>query len=401
MKIIGLMSGTSLDGIDAALVDIKAHESTLHLQLLGFITSPLDAELQEFVRAVLPPHDCSTESLCALNFALGEAFAQAAKTVANACGVSMDDVDLIASHGQTVFHQPQPPRSTLQLGEAAIIAERTGCTVVSNFRPRDIAADGQGAPLVPYFDALLFRHETKHRVLLNIGGMANLTYLAPSGELIAFDTGPGNVLINEAVRILTNGKKSFDENGTLAAQGTLCTPLLTELSAHPYFSLSPPKSTGREVFNTQMARRCIEKARQHNASDNDIVATLTQLTACSIAQSIHHFLPRCDEIFVAGGGAHNVFLMEKLQAECDLPLRRTDEIGLLADAKEAIAFAVIGYTTLHGWPANEPSATGATHPVVLGNITPGANYRRLMQQGMQSEIAPRTLTLQGAKLSAT
>ena len=288
------MSGTSLDAIDAALVEIARQNDTLLLKLCGFAMQPLDNTLREAVRAVLPPNPGSTRQVCELNVLLGEVFAQAAHAVAENAGVPLAEVDLIASHGQTVWHQPDGIRSTLQLGTPAVIAERTGCTVVSDFRPRDIAAGGQGAPLVPYFDALLWRHETKHRVLLNIGGIANLTYVPPDGEILAFDTGPGNMLMDEAMRILTNGEKLFDENGNLAREGTPHSELLGLWLSHPYFHLPPPKSTGRELFGPDMAHQCVENGHKRNLGDADIMASLAKFTARSITRAVRGFLPRCD-----------------------------------------------------------------------------------------------------------
>lgn len=384
MLVIGLMSGTSVDAIDAALIEIERRDQVLELRLCAFLMHPLDNGLRDEVRQLLPPHQGSTQAVCELNFALGQAFAQAAQAVAEKADVAVKDVDLIASHGQTIYHQAESPRSTLQIGNPAIIAARTGCTVVSDFRSRDIALGGHGAPLVPWFDGLLFRHENLHRVLLNIGGMANLTYVppqdAPNDEIIAFDTGPGNVLIDEAMRILTDGEKCFDEDGKLATRGKKThEALFNRWLSHPYFQIVPPKSTGREMFGPREARQMVNEARALGLRDADIIAKLTALTARSITNALH-FLPLPDEIFVSGGGAKNQFLMEQISFYFHGDLRRTHEIGLPSDAKEAVAFAVMGYATLHGWPSNVPSATGALQKAILGNITPGDNFLHLMQR---------------------
>ena len=336
---------------------------------------------------------------------LGEAFAGAAISVTEQAQIALSSVDLIASHGQTVWHQPDGVRSSLQIGAPAVIAERTGCTVISDFRPRDIAAGGQGAPLVPYFDALFWRHETKHRVLLNIGGIANLTYVPPEGDILAFDTGPGNVLMDEAMRILTNGEKSFDEDGKLARSGKNGDfHLVQRWFGHPYFEQLPPKSSGRELFGPEMTLQCIEDGRKRNLSDADIMATLNFFTSFSIALSVNRFVPRCDEIFVAGGGAKNPVLWSWLGHHFSEKLHRTDEFGLPADEKEAVAFAALGYAALHGYAANVPSATGARREVILGSITPGDNYRALLKEVAQSATdAPRRLVLKpgaAAKLGA-
>jgi anhydro-N-acetylmuramic acid kinase len=393
MNVIGLMSGTSVDAIDAALVQIEKLNEVLELSLRAFVMHPLDNGLRDAVRHLLPPHQGSTQTVCKLNFALGEAFAQAARALAEKADIALKDVNLIASHGQTIYHQAEVPRSTLQIANPAVIAQRTGCTVVSDFRSRDIALGGHGAPLVPWFDSLLFRHENLHRVLLNIGGMANLSYVPPQGEIIAFDTGPGNVLIDEAMRLITNGQKTFDENGDLAWQGQINEVLLQKWLAHPYFQTAPPKSTGRELFGPQEASTMLNEGRASGLSDTDFIATLTALTARSITDALH-FLPGVDEIFVGGGGARNAFLMSQIQEQFRGSLHRTDEIGVPSDAKEAIAFATMGYATLHGWPSNLPSSTGASQEAVLGSITLGDNFLDLMQQiSAAPSVAPQRFVL--------
>ncbi len=376
MNVIGLMSGTSLDAIDAALVEIVKRDQTLELTLHAFLMHPLDNALRDAVREILPPNEGSTRAVCELNFALGEAFAQAAQAVKAKANL---EVDLIASHGQTVYHQAQVPRSTLQIASPAIIAARTGCTVVSDFRSRDIALGGHGAPLVPWFDNLLFRHEILHRVSLNIGGMANLSYVPPSGEIIAFDTGPGNVLIDEAMRIISKDEKQFDENGDFAKRGKISENLLQKWLAQPYFQLSPPKSTGRELFGPQEAQNLVNEGQNLGLSDADILATLTTLTAQTITDSLEK-LPRVDELFVAGGGAQNAFLMEQIGARFSGALRHTNELNLPSDAKEAVAFATMGFATWQDWPTNVPSATGASHTAILGSITPGDNFLSLTRR---------------------
>lgn len=383
MLVIGLISGTSIDAIDAALVEIEAEHDLLRVALRAFAMQPFSDELQQRVRGLLPPGPGSTAEVCAVHVLLGDAFAEAAQTLAAQAGVPLSQIDLIASHGQTVYHQVAPGavRSTLQLGAAAVLAERTGCTVISDFRQRDMAAGGEGAPLVPFLDLLLFHDPQRYRALQNIGGIGNVTYLAPDRAPLAFDTGPGNVLIDEAVRLLSDGAASFDRDGRMASRGTVDQALLTEWLAHPFFALAPPKSTGRELFGPAEAGRYIEQAGERGLRPDDIVATLTELTAQSIARAYQQHLGRVDEVLIGGGGARNPALLRMLQAALPSALvQPLDAFGLNADAKEALAFALMGYATVHGWPANVPAATGATHPVVLGSITPGANYRALLRQ---------------------
>ncbi len=381
MVVIGLISGTSVDAIDAALVVIEPRDGELILSVRAFAMQPFDPGLQARVRALLPPHQGSTAEVCEINVLLGEAFADAARAVVEQAGLTLDTVDLIASHGQTVYHQiaPGTVRSTLQIGAPAVIAERTACTVVADFRPRDMAAGGEGAPLVSYLDRLVFTDNLKYRALQNIGGIGNVTYLPPTGAVLAFDTGPGNVLIDEGVRLLTLEAATFDQDGALAAAGTVDETLLTEWLTHPFLHLPPPKSTGREAWGRREAEQYVAQARDHGLSLPDTIATLTAFTAHSIAAAYNRYLGRVDEALVGGGGARNPTLLRMLQAA--LPhtdVRPMDDVGLNADAKEAVAFALLGYATLHGWPSNVPAATGAVRPVVLGSLTPGSNYRPLL-----------------------
>jgi anhydro-N-acetylmuramic acid kinase len=419
--VIGLISGTSIDAIDAALVELTHEGPMLRIRMRAFAMFPYDPALRAQVVALLPPHTGSTAAVCAINMLLGEAFAGAARRLAEQAGLPIDRVDLIASHGQTVYHQVAAGqvRSTLQLGAPAVIAERTGCTVVADFRPRDIAAGGQGAPLVPYLDLLLFRHERRYRAVQNIGGIGNVTYLPPTIEdrgwriedssvianetlssifhppssshssVIAFDTGPGNLLIDEAVRLLTNGALSYDHDGRMAAAGRVDRQLLDAWLGHPFYHQPPPRSTGREQFGAAEAHAYVAECRARGLTPEDTIATLTALTARSIADSYQRYCGRVDEVLVSGGGARNPTLLAMLQAA--LPgssVHTVDSLALDADAKEAVAFAVAGYATLHGWPNNVPTATGASHPAVLGSITPGANYRALLEQVIAAPREP-------------
>mgnify|MGYP000914696699 FL=1 len=408
MIVIGLMSGTSADGTDAAVVRLEGAPPTLTWDVLGHTHVPHPPVLRDEIFACFRPETSNVERLCRLNFTLGRAFGEAALRAMAEARLTPAQVDLIGSHGQTVWHippgsqqaiveqavsLPQINGATLQLGEAAVIAEMTGIPVVSNFRARDIAAGGHGAPLVAYVDALLLTHPTLTRAAQNIGGIANVTYLSPqlsafSGQPIpnpqspitdsqspfAFDTGPGNMLIDYAASRATDGALTFDRDGALAARGHVDKPLLCELLREPYLRQSPPKTTGRELFGAQFGARVWEQGIARGLTPEDIVATLTAFTAASIAQAYRDFLPTLpDEVIVSGGGARNPTLMALLRDH--LPGIRvipSDDVGLGVEAKEAVAFAVLAYETWHGRPGNLPAATGARRAVILGDITPAS-----------------------------
>jgi anhydro-N-acetylmuramic acid kinase len=370
---IGLMSGTSCDGIDAALVRIKGTGPNLIIKLEEFATIPYAAGLRN--RLLSTRFD--THALAQLNFELGEEFAQAASELVTIAQEKMFEVDFIASHGHTIAHVP--PRSakgggTLQIAESAIIAERTGLPVVSNFRPRDMAASGQGAPLVPYADWVLFKREDRTVACLNIGGIANMTVVPPEIEnVLAFDTGPGNMIIDDAARLLTRGTLQMDENGEAASRGVVIDEFLEYLLDHPYFTLVPPKSTGREEFGAEVyLRDALASRRDH--SFEDLIATVTSAVAYSIVRAYNRFVkPRygVSRVIVSGGGAKNLTLMERLrQGFGGIVVRTSDDYGIPSDAREALAFAILGNETICGTPSNIPQATGARRQVVLGDITP-------------------------------
>lgn len=380
------MSGTSADGIDVALAEVRGRGLRVRATLQDFASFPYPAATRRLLLRIAGAGErpvLSAAEISQLNFLLGELFAEAICKACRRFRVSPARIALVGSHGHTVFHGPvRKPfggrriHSTLQLGEAAVIAERTGLTVVSNFRPRDMAAGGQGAPLAPYVDYLLYRHARRGRVALNLGGIANLTVLpaaAGPGDIVAFDTGPGNMLMDAVVEYGTRGSRRFDRNGSLARRGKVREPVLRNLLRHPYFRRRPPKSTGREEFGQAFFRRFLGLTR--GAKLGDRVRTATELTARSIAQSLERFVlhrTRVDELIAGGGGARNRFLMERLQA--NLPGLRFIEAGVFgvdAKAKEAFAFAVLAYQTRHDEPATLPSATGARRAVVAGQITPG------------------------------
>jgi len=315
-----------------------------------------------------------------LHFLRGELLADAALRLMQDAGVSPEQLLCIASHGQTVWHQPEPIewqgraiRSTLQIGEPAVIAERTGTPTVGDFRVADVAAGGQGAPLVPYVDYLLFRHPSEGRILLNIGGIANLTAIPANAlpeQVIAFDTGPGNALINVAMEIASGGKYRYDPEGSFAQRHPVREEWLNELLQHPYFAQPPPKSTGRETFGEAMVRKLL---RRYKLSDAELlVPALTELTARTIADSIRRFVlsrMRAARLIVSGGGVHNRTLMKRLrELLSELQVETSDRYGIHPDAKEAVAFAVLGYQRMRGRTNNLPSATGARRAVVMGKL---------------------------------
>ncbi|MCC3356357.1 anhydro-N-acetylmuramic acid kinase [Bacillus sp. REN16] len=379
--VVGLMSGTSLDGIDAAVVKISETDNQeIKIKLIRFTTLPYSESMRERILALCDPDRSRLEDISLSNMLLGELFAKATKKVITEAGLEMKDVDLISSHGQTIFHQPEGRqvegynlRSTLQIGDIAVIAERTGIMTVGDFRTRDMAVGGQGAPLVPYADDLLFRENSKGRILANIGGIANLTVLPPaeSNEQVhAFDTGPGNMLIDAFTTWATNGKQTFDKNGEIAAKGKIDEKWLEELLDHDYYRLLAPKSTGREQFGLDYAKDLWNK--KADLAPEDKIATITELTARTIADECKRFVDsyKINEVIISGGGWYNQTLRRKLQAHLppSYKLGSTDELGIPADAKEAIVFALLGYQCINKRPNNLPSATGAKSPVIMGKI---------------------------------
>lgn len=389
MRVIGLMSGTSLDGIDAAVVRIDGAADAPEWELEGFITVPYSLEQRAGIQAAIGGG--GPAELSRLHAGLGEWFGKAAVAACESVGCSVDDVDLIGSHGQTVWHQPPTDArrgSSLQLGCPSTIAERTGVPVISDFRARDMAAGGQGAPLVPWVDRLLFRTGSR-RVLLNIGGMANVTWLAPEGDTappIAFDTGPGVALVDAAVELGTDGARAYDQDGDWASVGSVDDALLRELLDHPYLRRPPPKSTGRETFGRPLVEELAGRvaADQEGREDRprvadagswrDLSATLTEFTARSIAGAIEQWLvPHgVDEVVATGGGSRNPVLLEWLERSlAPIPLRPSTVLGIDPEAKEALSFAVLAWAHARGIPGNVPEATGAHGPRVLGSRTPG------------------------------
>ncbi|GBD31257.1 Anhydro-N-acetylmuramic acid kinase [bacterium HR33] len=367
---VGLMSGTSADGVDAALVRI---EESGELSLVAFVFLAYAAS--ERVRLLDAIERGTPRELATVDVWLGERFADAVERVLAEAGAKAKDLKFIACHGHTFWHEPG--KASLQLGNPAVLAERFGVTVVSDFRSRDVAAGGQGAPLVPIADACLFGHPQKGRALLNLGGMANVTWVPRLGDVdgtIAFDTGPGMAVIDCVVRKLVPDLE-YDVGGVLAASGRAVEEAVRVLLSDPFFGLPPPKSTGRERFGTAFAERLIAEVSERlpDAAPEDMVATAVELTARSVADQIERWLPRGErsELLVSGGGAKNRWLMERLaQRLAQWEVVRFEDVFFDGDAKEAAAFAFLGWLTLHGRPGNVPRATGARGPRVLGRITP-------------------------------
>jgi anhydro-N-acetylmuramic acid kinase len=433
LLVLGLMSGTSADGIDVALARISGAPPNLNAKLLHHTTVKFPTLLQKEILRVAEQQPISAGALSQLNFRLGEMFGEAAREACWRFRVSTKRIGLIGSHGQTIFHQGQPvpylgrpTASTLQIGEPAVIAARTGITTVGDFRPADIALGGQGAPLVPYADYLLYRHAKLGRVSLNLGGIANITVLpaaAQPGEIFAFDTGPANMLIDALVQHFTHGRQRYDKNAAIAQTGRSLPALLDEFLRDPYLKLAPPKSTGREYYGRAYLKKTLAMGRRHNAKPADLIRAATIFTALSVVDALNRFvLPKhkIHQLIVSGGGARNPLLLTQLTAALAEPERNvgarfsasrsstkrparvgarhavpalrvgaqhdaprlgrqltsskmevlpSSRLGIPEDAKEAFAFALLAYETFHYRPSNLPSATGARRPAILGKIS--------------------------------
>lgn len=384
---IGLMSGTSVDGIDAALVEVSGKLPRPKVKVRAHVAMDWPRALRDRLLAVMAPATTTTQELCQLNMLVAKGFAAAVFKLLAKAGVKASDITAIGSHGQTVCHLPPPndEASTLQLGDPSVLSVLTGIPVVGNFRPADVAVGGQGAPLVPWTDAVMLTHPKLTRCTQNVGGIGNVTYLPPGGrgDVLAFDTGPGNMLIDALVTLATDGKQTFDKGGKLAASGKLNAKLFRTLQAHPYFDRKPPKTTGREDFGALYARKIYTEALRgvrgasRSAAIHDLIHTATYLTAWSIVDAYLRFLPETPhEIILCGGGAHNPTIVAMLRDEWQrIRPERQPKIGVIDDygipnkAKEAASFALLAVATLAGVPANVPSVTGAERGVVLGCIS--------------------------------
>jgi anhydro-N-acetylmuramic acid kinase len=375
---LGIMSGTSADGIDVALVRVAGQKASLE----NFAAIPFPSRVQKAILELGEGRPVTTGEISQLNFLLGEMFANAALAACKKFRVAPAQIHLIGSHGQTVFHQGVPSpfygkrvSSTLQIGDPSVIATRTGITTVGDFRPADMAAGGQGAPLVPFVDFVLYRNRRIGRVALNIGGIANVTVIPAGGKLedvFAFDTGPGNMVMDALVRLYTSGRKAFDRNAEMAAKGKVLPRLLQKLLRDAYFSKQPPKTTGREQYGEKYLRALFSHREVRRANPEDVVRTATILTALSILDAFHRFIrPKAEiaEVIVSGGGANNPLLMVQLESGLNgLRVRNAGELGVPGDAKEAFAFAMLACETVRRRPANVPGATGARRAVVLGKV---------------------------------
>jgi len=399
MLVLGMMSGTSADGIDVALARISGAPPDLKATLVGHTSAKFHTTLRKEILRVAEQRLITAGALSQLNFRLGEIFADAALSACRKFRVRSSKIALIGSHGQTIFHQGKPANflgrptaSTLQIGEPSVIAARTGITTVGDFRPADMALGGQGAPLVPYADYLLYRDAKLGRVSLNLGGIANITVIpaaAKPQQVLAFDTGPANMLIDALVSHFTHGRQRFDKHARLASQGRSLPLLLDDLLRDPYLKLAPPKSTGREYFGHAYLKKLLALGRRHGAKPNDLIRAATIFTALSVVDAINRFvLPKVkiQQLIVSGGGTHNPLILAQLSAALGkqvgeghvearfsasppIEVLPSSRLGIPEDAKEAFAFALLAYETFHQRPANLPSATGARGPAILGKIS--------------------------------
>ncbi|WP_214744969.1 anhydro-N-acetylmuramic acid kinase AnmK [Exiguobacterium sp. s189] len=377
MYVVGLMSGTSLDGIDAALIKVSGTGLQTKTEVIEFLTYPFPKEIESEIIQSISDKNSNVQLICSLNFKLGKLFADAVKEVCKKANFPLDKLDLIGSHGQTIYHQPKHEHSfvpsTLQIGEAALIAYETDTTVISNFRAMDMAAGGQGAPLVPFTEYILYRSETKGRLLQNIGGIGNVTVIpkgASLSDMEAFDTGPGNMIIDGVCRQLFG--VNYDKDGEIAGKGTVNEALLYYCMAHPYIMSSPPKSTGRELFGKQFVVKLLKKFG--TLPKEDIVTTVTMFTAKSIVENYKAFVfpkTKIDEVIIGGGGSYNYTLLKMIQLliGSSIQVKTQEDLGFSSEAKEAVAFALLANETFYRNANNVPTATGAHNPVILGNLT--------------------------------
>jgi anhydro-N-acetylmuramic acid kinase len=382
MLVLGLMSGTSADGIDIALASISGAPPRVKARLLNHTAVKFPAQVRAEILRVAEQRAITAGELSQLNFRLGQSFADAAKAACKRLGVALSSVDLIGSHGQTIFHQGRAVpylggrvASTLQIGEAAVIAAQTGVTTVADFRPADMAMGGQGAPLVPYADYLLYSDAKLGRASLNLGGIANVTVI-PAGaareKVFAFDTGPANMLIDALVTHFTRGRKKFDAGAKMALAGRAIPALLDELMRDPYLKLAPPKSTGREYYGGDYVKRVLAMGRRYRAKPNDLIRCVTIFTALSVVDALNRFVTsktKLDQLIVSGGGARNPLIMAQLAAALPgVEVLPSFRVGVPEEAKEAFAFALLAYETFHKRAGNVFSATGASGPAILGKI---------------------------------
>lgn len=383
--VVGMMSGTSVDGVDAALVEISGTDSEPKVKLLAFENKPYPPQVREKIFSLFTPANATVDKVGYMNFLLGEIYAKSALSVIEKAGMKPEEIDVIGSHGQTIWHAPIPESPdgipvayTVQIGEGSVIAERTGILTVSDFRVADMAAGGQGAPLVPFSEYLLYRREKETILLQNIGGIGNMTVM-PAGakprDVFAFDTGPGNMIIDAVISAVTGGEKTYDAGGETAAKGKVCNALLDILKEEPYYRQPLPKTTGREHFGVQYTEKILSWWKENPIPVEDLLATVTDLTAYSIADAYERYvLPkyRASEIIVGGGGSYNATLLRFMKerfAQHGVAVRTQEDLGLSSDAKEAVAFALMADCCMRGKANTLPSVTGAEHPAVMGKIS--------------------------------
>ena len=383
--VVGMMSGTSVDGVDAALVEISGTDSEPKVKLLAFENKPYPPQVREKIFSLFTPANATVDKVGYMNFLLGEIYAKSALSVIEKAGMKPEEIDVIGSHGQTIWHAPIPESPdgipvayTVQIGEGSVIAERTGSLTVSDFRVADMAAGGQGAPLVPFSEYLLYRREKETILLQNIGGIGNMTVM-PAGakprDVFAFDTGPGNMIIDAVISAVTGGEKTYDAGGETAAKGKVCNALLDILKEEPYYRQPLPKTTGREHFGVQYTEKILGWWKENPIPVEDLLATVTDLTAYSIADAYERYvLPkyRASEIVVGGGGSYNATLLRFMKerfAPHGVAVRTQEDLGLSSDAKEAVAFALMADCCMRGRANTLPSVTGAEHPAVMGKIS--------------------------------
>ena len=384
-RVVGLMSGTSVDGIDAALVEIGGTDEAPEVRLVAFEDRPWPEKVRRQIFPLFRPETATVDKIGYMNFLMGEIYAQSVSSVVEKAGLTLADIDLIGSHGQTIWHAPEvcgkdgfPVRFTVQIGEGSVIAARTGVPTVSDFRVADMAVGGQGAPLVPFSEYLLYRRPGETILLQNIGGIGNMTVL-PGDEgpeaVYAFDTGPGNMIIDAVVSALTGGAKTYDAGGAMAAEGRVDEALLAMLQQDPYYDMPLPKTTGRELFGVQYVGKILDYQRAHGLSDADVLATVTDLTAWSIADGYARYvLPKRQavELVVGGGGSYNATLRGFLRtrfAPYGVQVRTQEDLGWSSDAKEAVAFAIMADCCVREKPNVLPSVTGAKAAAIMGKIS--------------------------------
>lgn len=384
-RVVGMMSGTSVDGVDAALVEISGTDSEPKVKLLAFENKPYPPQVREKIFSLFTPTNATVDKVGYMNFLLGEIYAKSALSVIEKAGMKPEEIDVIGSHGQTIWHAPIPESPdgipvayTVQIGEGSVIAERTGILTVSDFRVADMAAGGQGAPLVPFSEYLLYRREKETILLQNIGGIGNMTVM-PAGakprDVFAFDTGPGNMIIDAVISAVTGGEKTYDTGGETAVKGKVCNALLDILKEEPYYRQPLPKTTGREHFGVQYTEKILSWWKENPIPVEDLLATVTDLTAYSIADAYERYvLPKyqASEIIVGGGGSYNATLLRFMKerfAPHGVAVRTQEDLGLSSDAKEAVAFALMADCCMRGKANTLPSVTGAEHPAVMGKIS--------------------------------